>query len=423
MMVKFRRTEYEPIHGDDTPHLHDSSMTQRQCSGNPSSPSQHLAPLPPSLPSPRVAAGSLDTPALCLSLLCPPPLVLRPARDTPPPRCTGHIPRKTSHTASSDAEAASASISTPPSQSVTSGMLPMSTRTVSTQLSTGTLKLQHVRSKGVQTKILTIDSSTQTDSSWLDLSSTPVKAGASGVRKRQRLEMEEGEEEDVDISDISLSQPHDSTYDPGASATDVSESNEVGGSFYMEKEGLKRGLDLLEANSIEVDYIVTDRHTQVKTFLRGKNITQYYDVWHLEKGTVALYKVEKLLVNKRVLGDVKKLSSDYQTSSLEAFHSVIIRFAPKSVVYPFVGMMCSLPEPGRFVEQLSAVPVPEDLSAQFEKVPKEVVVSAHVSRFSRAAGGPDHDAGTNILPVRIRKLLAYPEYSTCRNDHPDPGSK
>ncbi|KAK7939668.1 hypothetical protein WMY93_002994 [Mugilogobius chulae] len=255
------------------------------------------------------------------------------------------------------------------------------------------------------------------------------------------------------------------------------QSNEVGGSFYMEKEGLKRGLDLLEANSIEVDYIVTDRHTQVKTFLRGKNITQYYDVWHLEKGlskkleklskekecqlikkwlpalknhiywvasssktgpekvakwtslinhiqnvhthddpefpkcgilieflktpasgTVALYKVEKLLVNKRVLGDVKKLSSDYQTSSLEAFHSVIIRFAPKSVVYPFVGMMCRLylagmhfnenvkrqqatskgqayskicselmrlvftevfPEPGRFVEQLSAVPVPE----------------------------------------------------------------
>ncbi|KAK7918718.1 hypothetical protein WMY93_010002 [Mugilogobius chulae] len=547
----------------------------------------------------------------------------------------GTSQERPSHTASSDAEAASASISTPPSQSVTSGMLPMSTRTVSTQLSTGTLKLQHVRSKGVQTKILTIDSSTQTDSSWLDLSSTPVKAGASGVRKRQRLEMEEGEEEDVDISDISLSQPHDSTYDPGASATDVSEqyivfesslkqlfqtcpickrycnlqkrssgtfvsyiqscphclynrkwdsqplmgstpvgnlqlsaavyfsggsyikmekickamnlqvhqynafrrhsrsflepaiyhkwkkdqetffeelkrkgkvavggdmradsqSNEVGGSFYMEKEGLKRGLDLLEANSIEVDYIVTDRHTQVKTFLRGKNITQYYDVWHLEKGlskkleklskekecqlikkwlpalknhiywvassskqdqrklqsTVALYKVEKLLVNKRVLGDVKKLSSDYQTSSLEAFHSVIIRFAPKSVVYPFVGMMCRnalqrkretsagyiqgtgfiqssiskiqkgkpmakpvktkptyeyvselmrlvftevFPEPGRFVEQLSAVPVPEDLSAQFEKVPKEVVVSAHVSRFSRAAGGPDHDAGS-----------------------------
>lgn len=57
-------------------------------------------------------------------------------------------------------------------------------------------------------------------------------------------------------------------------------------------------------------------------------------------GSVALYKVEKLLVNKRVLGDVRKLSSDHQTSSLEAFHSVVIRFAPKSVVYPYVGMMC-----------------------------------------------------------------------------------
>ncbi|KAK7916425.1 hypothetical protein WMY93_012186 [Mugilogobius chulae] len=258
--------------------------------------------------------------------------------------------------------------------------------------------------------------------------------------------MEEGEEEDVDISDISLSQPHDSTYDPGASATDVSEScphclynrkwdsqpimgstpvgnlqlsaavyfsggsyikmeksNEVGGSFYMEKEGLKSGLDLLEANSIEVDYIVTDRHTQdclkswrsclkkgvpayqkvvtstEKSHLLGgivfKNRTRESCKWtslinHIQNvhthddrefpkcahpdrvskdpskwfqpGTVALYKVEKLLVNKRVLGDVKKLSSDYQTSSLEAFHSVIIRFAPKSVVYPFVGMMCRL---------------------------------------------------------------------------------
>lgn len=52
----------------------------------------------------------------------------------------------------------------------------------------------------------------------------------------------------------------------------------------MEKEGLRRSLDLLQDNSIDIDYIVTDRHTQVKTYLRGRNITQYYDVWHMEKG-------------------------------------------------------------------------------------------------------------------------------------------
>jgi hypothetical protein len=42
--------------------------------------------------------------------------------------------------------------------------------------------------------------------------------------------------------------------------------------------------------------------------------------------------LEKILTNKRVLADVEKLSSKYQTSTLKAFHSVILRFTqfPKS---------------------------------------------------------------------------------------------
>lgn len=52
----------------------------------------------------------------------------------------------------------------------------------------------------------------------------------------------------------------------------------------MEKEGLRRGLDHLESNQLQVDYIVTDRHTQVQKYLREREIKQYYDVWHLEKG-------------------------------------------------------------------------------------------------------------------------------------------
>lgn len=52
----------------------------------------------------------------------------------------------------------------------------------------------------------------------------------------------------------------------------------------MEKEGLRRGLDLLESNQLHVDYIVTDRHTQVQKYLRERDVKQYYDVWHLEKG-------------------------------------------------------------------------------------------------------------------------------------------
>ncbi|XP_072306189.1 uncharacterized protein [Eucyclogobius newberryi] len=269
------------------------------------------------------------------------------------------------------------------------------------------------------------------------------------------------------------------------------QSNEVGGSFYMEKDGLHRCLDLLQTNNIEVDYIVTDRHTQVKTYLRGRSVTQYYDVWHLEKGiskklekmskekecqlikkwlptiinhiywvatssksgpeklakwtslinhiqdvhthddpefpqcahpvkvsldpskwfqpgTVALYKVEKLLVNKRLLGDVQKLSSNYQTSSLEATSKGKALFKvsyPKykkgkptakpvktKTTFGYVSELMHLvftevfPEPARFCDQLKSVPVPEDLCAQFEKTPKEDVIAAHISRFSRVGG-------------------------------------
>ncbi|KAK9958119.1 hypothetical protein ABG768_012293 [Culter alburnus] len=193
----------------------------------------------------------------------------------------------------------------------------------------------------------------------------------------------------------------------------------------MEKEGLKRSLDLLRAHSVTFDSIVTDRHPQVQKFLREANITHYYDVWHIEKGlskkllkisqskdceklqkwlcsiknhiywtaassssaqervakwtsilnhvqdihthedpvfpqclhpqrtsrdkskwlragTPAFCRLEKVLTNKGILKDVQKLSPHHQTSSMEAFHSVILRFAPKNVVFSFLGMLCRL---------------------------------------------------------------------------------
>ncbi|XP_077092453.1 uncharacterized protein LOC143744676 [Siphateles boraxobius] len=74
------------------------------------------------------------------------------------------------------------------------------------------------------------------------------------------------------------------------------QSNEVGGSYHMEKEGLKRCLDKLESSGLVVDYIVTDRHPQIKKYLRERNITQYYDVWHFEKALSK--KLLKLSKNK-----------------------------------------------------------------------------------------------------------------------------
>ncbi|KAL0963808.1 hypothetical protein UPYG_G00313850 [Umbra pygmaea] len=203
------------------------------------------------------------------------------------------------------------------------------------------------------------------------------------------------------------------------------QSNEVGGSYHMEIEGLQRSLALLDAHGVTLDCIVTDRHLQIQKFLRESNITQFYDVWHVEKGiskqlekdcrmkdcgklqhwrrsiknhiywtaassttgpervakwtsilnhvqdihihedpifskclhplrkttdkskwltaaTPAFYKLQKVMTNKRILKDVAKLSPHHQTSSFEAFHSVILRFAPKNVVFPFLGMLCRL---------------------------------------------------------------------------------
>ncbi|KAJ4928945.1 hypothetical protein JOQ06_004567, partial [Pogonophryne albipinna] len=63
------------------------------------------------------------------------------------------------------------------------------------------------------------------------------------------------------------------------------QSNEVGGRIHMEKEGLKRCLNVLESNCLPVEYIVTDRRPQIQKFLSERNITQFYDVWHFEKAS------------------------------------------------------------------------------------------------------------------------------------------
>ena len=57
----------------------------------------------------------------------------------------------------------------------------------------------------------------------------------------------------------------------------------------MEKEGLKRSLALLEERGVTLDCIVTDRHPIIQKFLRETNITQYYDVWHMEKGIISCF--------------------------------------------------------------------------------------------------------------------------------------
>ncbi|WAR08788.1 hypothetical protein MAR_018746 [Mya arenaria] len=60
----------------------------------------------------------------------------------------------------------------------------------------------------------------------------------------------------------------------------------------------------------------------------------------LKKGSKAAAKMEYILLNKRLCKDIKKLSTGFQTSTLESFHSVINHFAPKMTAYSFHGQMC-----------------------------------------------------------------------------------
>ena len=202
------------------------------------------------------------------------------------------------------------------------------------------------------------------------------------------------------------------------------QSNEVGGSSRMEKEGLVRSIKFLEENGLLIDKLITDRHPQIQKYLRDMkpSITHYYDVWHVAKAlrkklealgkereckvvqewiksivnhlywsaassstgeeavakwvsvanhiqnvhehenwlfpiclhgdvsdrnwlqpsTKACEKLTDIVVRKQLLADIAKLSPDYQTSSVEGFHSLILKFAPKNLIFSFKSMLCRL---------------------------------------------------------------------------------
>nr|XP_054605995.1 uncharacterized protein LOC129166755 [Nothobranchius furzeri] len=63
------------------------------------------------------------------------------------------------------------------------------------------------------------------------------------------------------------------------------QSNEVGNSVRMEKEGFVRSLSTLLERGVDVQQVVTDRHTGVQKYLREekKEISHYFDPWHMGK--------------------------------------------------------------------------------------------------------------------------------------------
>ena len=74
------------------------------------------------------------------------------------------------------------------------------------------------------------------------------------------------------------------------------QSNEVKGSYHMEKEGLHRCLNFLEHHDLVVDVLITDRHKQINKWLREEHpdVKHYYNVWHIAKGTFHIHFVQSL---------------------------------------------------------------------------------------------------------------------------------
>ena len=67
---------------------------------------------------------------------------------------------------------------------------------------------------------------------------------------------------------------------------------------------------------------------------------QIHDREWLVPGSKAAVKLEDILINKRLCSAIQKVSTGFQTSTLEAFHSVINHFAPKMMAYSYHGQMC-----------------------------------------------------------------------------------
>ncbi|KAL1481656.1 hypothetical protein MTO96_034315 [Rhipicephalus appendiculatus] len=146
----------------------------------------------------------------------------------------------------------------------------------------------------------------------------------------------------------------------------VGESADVKTSPQMEQAGLIKALAHLRLKDLKVASLTTDRHPSIRKYLRDheRDLLHELDSWHVVKGLVghivnvhsghegpyhrrlhdalprkewldprtpAYQKLKAVVLNARLLKDIAQLSSETQTSSLESFHALLIRFAPKSV--------------------------------------------------------------------------------------------
>jgi len=68
----------------------------------------------------------------------------------------------------------------------------------------------------------------------------------------------------------------------------LQQSNEVEGSYHMEKERLHHCMKFLQGHNLTIDVLVTDRHKQINKWLQEAHpdIKHYFDTWHVAKGII-----------------------------------------------------------------------------------------------------------------------------------------
>ncbi|CAN8012784.1 unnamed protein product [Ixodes pacificus] len=62
-------------------------------------------------------------------------------------------------------------------------------------------------------------------------------------------------------------------------------------------------------------------------------IDHFFDIWHISKNSQAYSQFKSITGDKRLPKDFAQMSPHGQTYALEAFHSVLIDFAPKSKAF------------------------------------------------------------------------------------------
>lgn len=70
-----------------------------------------------------------------------------------------------------------------------------------------------------------------------------------------------------------------------------------------------------------------------------KTFTHYLSPKCTFTGTPACDNMADLLTEPALIKDIQRLSPSHQTSTLEAFHSLLIKFAPKSSTFMWLGQL------------------------------------------------------------------------------------